>query len=531
MSSIKSHPAIPEPQQSGGGDKPSKPTACTNCHSAKVRCDFNTPCERCVRLNKTCVPHVSRQGRGSKKRKNQRQQQQDGGTVASKGGKTNGNDADKADTGSGGGAGTGTTSTSSKSREAKKKKKKRTLKSQPTEDVLCKSLVSIDPQHFGIRFLIRSWISFAIRRRSFALLSRAATLATRVGISMDDVMCAKDYDGSFGSTAENGSDGTQQQQKKWHQGPVDFLYPALITPMDKQDVGDKRLLWSEIPSDLLASAGCCAKTAGLGHCEASYDTGKDGEVFDADQTTCRFAEEKVRECQNAAEMAAVVEDKSEAEILAPVLGDRWIFAREMKKGQSRYFVSPAFERDICSWESIKDAWLANEREVVSLFLPPSEKAPYIRALMHQMTLHERLGVRPRASRYGSKILVKNSNDDNDGERTLVKVDQISCMKIVSVDCSFFYNEYVPVEVSTAETLASMSMPMAAMEDIKARQNDVAPSPAAKDTPVNILSIPSSTAPVSEEDWLDLDQIGELGDLNELMDFLDEARSTFEVDMM
>lgn len=472
-----------------------------------------------MRLNKTCVPHVSRQGRGKKKRKNQ-QEEEDSGTVASKGGGTNGNGVDKAGTGSGGGAGT------SSSRSRMTRKKKRTVKGQPTEDVLCKSLVSIDPQHFGIRFLIRSWISFAIRRRSFALLSRAATLATRVGISMDDIMCAKGYVSSIGSTTENGSDATKQQQK-WHQGPVDFLYPALITPMDKQHLGDTRLLWSEIPSDLLASAGCCAKSAGLGHCEASYD--KDEEVDDADQT--RFAEEEVRECQNAAEMAAVVEDKSEAEILAPVLGDRWIFAREMKKGQSRYFVSPAFERDICSWESIKDAWLANEREVVSLFLPPSEKAPYIRALMHQMTLHERAGVRPRASRYCSKILVKNSNGDNDGERTLVNVDQISCMKIVDVDCSFFYNEYVPVEVSTAETLASMSTPVAAMssDDIKARQTDPPFSPT-KDTPANI-SVPSSTAPVSEEEWLDLDQISELGDLNELMGFLDEARSTFEVDMM
>ena len=130
-----------------------------------------------------------------------------------------------------------------------------------------------------------------------------------------------------------------------------------------------------------------------------------------------------------------------------------------------------------------------------------------------------------------KILAKNSNGDNYAERVLVKVDQVSCMKIVNVDCSFFYNEYVRVEVTTAETLASMSAPVTSTSSA-----DTKPLPAAAPSSLSkgkLVEVSPSTAPIVglEEDWLDLDRINELGDLNELMEFLDEARSTFESDVM
>ena len=111
------------------------------------------------------------------------------------------------------------------------------------------------------------------------LLSRAALLASRVGLSMDDVMCEKNVvitaDGVDDGDAEGAAveeavaaavaaaTGSTQAScggsTSYHQDSVDFLYPALITPADQQDLGNTRLRWSEIPSDLLASAGCCSK--------------------------------------------------------------------------------------------------------------------------------------------------------------------------------------------------------------------------------------------------------------------------------
>jgi len=504
----KAAPAI-SANSANGGVNTNRPVACTNCHSAKVKCNFQSPCDRCVRLEKTCIPHVSQQGRGKKKRK----------VGEAKDGKK--------------------TKAARKPGAGGKRGGKKSLAQQATEDVLCKSLGSViamqfHPHHYGIRFLIRSWVSFAIRRRSFMLLSRAALLASRVGLSMDDVMCEKDVvvtaDGDAeGAVVEEAvaaalaaaSGSTQAScggggSTSYHQDAVSFLYPALITPADQQDLGDTRLRWSEIPSDLLASVGCCAKSAGLGAPVLPDD-------LDMDCERRKEEEAKVKACQNATDFASVVEDKDEQEILAPIMGDKWIFVREMKQGQSRYFCSPAFERDIASWESIKDTWAKNEQEVVSLFHAPSDKAPYVRALMHQITLHEKANMSPRASRCSSKILVKNAGGNG---RKLVQVNQISCMKIVNVDCCYFYNEYVvvPVEKETAETLALMSSAASATSESRGPPQAVTPPL----PPLDSTNTTGGSLGTGTTEWLNLDQIDELGDLNELMDFLDEARSDFGI---
>mmetsp|Transcript_19897 Transcript_19897/g.57161 ORF Transcript_19897/g.57161 Transcript_19897/m.57161 type:complete len:529 (+) Transcript_19897:168-1754(+) len=527
---MSTNPPAAAPNSANGGVNTNRPVACTNCHSAKVKCNFQDPCDRCVRLNKTCIPHVSQQGRGKKTRRKRKAGEEDGKTTKA---------ARKSSAGSKRGGGTG----------------KKGSAQQATEDVLCKSLGSaiamqFHSQHYGIRFLIRSWVSFAIRRRSFMLLSRAALLASRVGLSMDDVMCEKDVvvttDGADGAGDDDDAEGVVEAavaaavaeatgltqtscggSTSYHQGPVDFLYPALIMPADQQDLGDSRLRWSEIPSDLLASAGCCAKSAGLG-APVPPDGDDDLVVMDCERRKEEVA--KVKACQNATDFASVVEDKDEQEILAPLLGDRWIFVREMKQGQSRYFCSPAFERNVASWESIKDVWVKNEQEVVSLFYPPNDKAPYVRALMHQITLHEKANVCPRANRCSSKILVKSRDGAGGDERKLVRVAQISCMKIINVDCCYFYNEYVPVEKETAETLALMSSTASATSE--SRRGSLASQPPQAVTPPlppqDSANATGGGPGAGTAEWLNLDQVDELGDLNELMDFLDEARSDFGI---
>ncbi|KAL3921065.1 MAG: hypothetical protein SGILL_002946 [Bacillariaceae sp.] len=116
--------------------------ACTACHNAKVSCDQKLPsCSRCLKRNIVCIPRISRQGQGPKKRKRSNVNiTKNDGLVAS------------------------------------------------SEDA---TLVKHDfggQHHYGVRYMIYSWISFAFSRRSFSLLSRASRLAASANIDMDAIL-------------------------------------------------------------------------------------------------------------------------------------------------------------------------------------------------------------------------------------------------------------------------------------------------------------------------------------------------------
>ena len=118
-------------------------TACQACHLAKVRCqreerqqeqdeDHDSPCQRCIRLNLVCVPHVSRQGQGPKKRQ--------------------------------------------------------TIQSED-DCVLVHTAQAYGRHHYGIRYLVHMFVAVAATRRSWSLLNKACQLAQRSGIAMDEIFC------------------------------------------------------------------------------------------------------------------------------------------------------------------------------------------------------------------------------------------------------------------------------------------------------------------------------------------------------
>eukprot|EP00978_Attheya_sp_CCMP212_P001097 scaffold2269_cov53-Attheya_sp.AAC.1 len=171
---LGSAPPIPRPKHRG---------ACTECRSAKVKCDHQLPCSRCKRLSKECRAHESKQGqRLSSKRKR--------------------DDCSK--------RGDCSSFTENSDEETNAK---------TTEDAMIggkllqegSALVTVD--HYGIRCLIRSWVSIAFRRRSFCLLARAANLASRCNIEMDQILC-----------------------EMGNQRGMDFLYPIILTERPKQEV-------------------------------------------------------------------------------------------------------------------------------------------------------------------------------------------------------------------------------------------------------------------------------------------------------
>jgi Fungal Zn(2)-Cys(6) binuclear cluster domain len=155
--------------------------ACRECHVAKVKCDKVLPCSRCVRLSKVCIRHESRQGQGRNKKR---------------------------------------------------------ARSKVSEDATISTEVgTLKPNHYGLQYLVRSWVALALRRRNFGLLARAGMIADRSGISMDQIFC------------ENGN-----------QRGMDFLYSLLLTPAPNQQVLGNRLSWSEIPHGMLVATGCVGAT-------------------------------------------------------------------------------------------------------------------------------------------------------------------------------------------------------------------------------------------------------------------------------
>lgn len=177
--------------------------ACQACRKAKVKCDSkekgdDSSCARCTRLSLECVPHVSRQGQGPKKRKRKAQ-----------------------------------TTT----------RNENTIEAEVVEQTS-----KLGSNHYGLHFVIRHWVSIALTRRSFSLLDRASSLACRCGINMDQIFCG---DNEF-PVAATSIDGNRM---------MSFLPTIILKPSREQVVGGAPLLLSEVPNDMLEAIDCLPTAA------------------------------------------------------------------------------------------------------------------------------------------------------------------------------------------------------------------------------------------------------------------------------
>mmetsp|Transcript_21365 Transcript_21365/g.35337 ORF Transcript_21365/g.35337 Transcript_21365/m.35337 type:complete len:367 (-) Transcript_21365:97-1197(-) len=187
--------------------------ACRECHLAKTKCDNKSnPCVRCAKLSLKCVRHMSRQGHGRKERrrrspgKTEEQQQLDA-----------------------------------------KKKAATAAPIVRLEDDVAKRTCKLAPGHYGLNSLIRTWIGYAITRRSTSLMTRAFALANKCGISMDQILCGDhDFPG---------------------EGPMEFLAKTLLKPGSQQVATGKRLTLTEVPQILLDAVNCSSKETEQRHPE------------------------------------------------------------------------------------------------------------------------------------------------------------------------------------------------------------------------------------------------------------------------
>jgi len=106
---------------------------------------------------------------------------------------------------------------------------------QVEDSIICKSLTNgLGKEHYGIHHLIRMWVALSFSRRSFSLLARASFIASRMGISMDEIISNQS---SF--AIDSGSQ------------PMDFLGRDILLPKGQRKTVGLPLNIEEIPWELL----------------------------------------------------------------------------------------------------------------------------------------------------------------------------------------------------------------------------------------------------------------------------------------
>ncbi|OEU20061.1 hypothetical protein FRACYDRAFT_236129 [Fragilariopsis cylindrus CCMP1102] len=243
--------------------------ACTECHKAKVKCvrddDGNIICKRCERIGLKCVEHISRQGQGTRRRKKVKKE-----TTTATGAANKNNEDKTVDEAlaitialsspspmpscpvsggsnivfSGNGNVNGVPSSACNALTAMNGQAMTNNKEglcngmaslQVEDSIICKSITNgLGKEHYGIHHLIRMWVALSFTRRSFSLLARASFIASRMGISMDEII----------SNQSNFAIDSGSQ-------PMYFLGRDILVPKSQRKTIGLPLNIEEIPWDLL----------------------------------------------------------------------------------------------------------------------------------------------------------------------------------------------------------------------------------------------------------------------------------------
>eukprot|EP00038_Savillea_parva_P013979 m.9753 g.9753 ORF g.9753 m.9753 type:complete len:533 (-) comp2671_c0_seq2:285-1883(-) len=180
---------------------------CIACRSSKVKCDLNTPCGRCSRLDIVCEPTPpSRRGLPGQRQRKRRKVQANNTVESYVAGPRVASD-------------------------------EHILVTSSTEGLLpCPKNPSCQP-HAGLLQLAQSWISIGSSRRSCELISKAFALAARGNISLDDLLDAQ-------------GDGVTPG------GSFTFLAPILFSPKDKhRSIIGPPLSATDFPADVCRMVG------------------------------------------------------------------------------------------------------------------------------------------------------------------------------------------------------------------------------------------------------------------------------------
>ena len=179
-------------------------------------------------------------------------------------------------------------------------------------------------------------------RRSFGLLGKAAALANRCGISMDRILCGVADDSE--DTTEVGIE--DHQYRLMMGGRMNYLLATLLEPRERQIVPleERFMLLPRLPDPFLNLVGC--------------------------QNCSSFLGNEMR--------------------------NRWIIIRETHCGVTRFYCSPAFERNVLSWTHISQIHEENLADINSLIFVKDDFRKFLACNAHQISLHETEGMAPRS---------------------------------------------------------------------------------------------------------------------------------------
>lgn len=383
--------------------------SCTECRAAKVKCDQVFPCGRCRRLDRACIPHVSRQGqkrpaaaasRDNKSNIDRQQQQQH--TLYDNGDENEAKVPVAKKTREDAAITEGMLEQLGMTHTTPNNEK--TLPNDNTTTTTSSSNSSGIRHHYGLSYLVRQWMALSIKRRSWKLWAQAANLARVCGMSMDDVLCDDD-DNTTASSRRRG---------------MDCLYPFLLTPgAQQQVVGTTPLQPIDVPAHLWRAIGIALET-----------------------TTTTTSNDL----------------QKQAKWLDQALEHRWIFVRETNRGVSRFYVSPAFARHVVSRQLIEETCRTNKYDIADLYMTEPECGnthDFVRGFTSQVALHKRPGMHTPPTRL-RKVKIKTkrqNNDDNDGTTTatvIQEVDQLWCLAIANLDQSFGLTEFLPKQPNNSK---------------------------------------------------------------------------------
>ncbi|KAI2508195.1 GAL4-like Zn(II)2Cys6 (or C6 zinc) binuclear cluster DNA-binding domain [Fragilaria crotonensis] len=264
------------------------------------------------------------------------------------------------------------------------------------------------PTHFGLHVLLRQWIDFAITRRSLVLLAKASSLAKKTGISMDQLLCGRDWPPEWGFPS------TVHYSMK-------FLPERLLSPRDEQVVVGDRMRLTDIAEPLLIATYC------------SRPPNNNSSSFIQQFDTISYRDDDHDDYHNE-------DDDNEDDLH---LYDRWITIKEMHSGVVQFYTSPAFERDVCSWVSMQERWQRNQGNVMELFLPRNEMESYARGLTHQISLHTLPNKPPYPTRLPTTMITLKTGQP-------VTVECIQCFHVENIDTSLMFLEFIRVDPMISE---------------------------------------------------------------------------------
>lgn len=342
-------------------------------------------------------------------------------------------------------------------------------KENEAAELLGKHLISarLGPAHFGLRTMLRSWVATAIRKRSFALLGKAAKVALKCGISMDMLFCG-----------ENGNGITKDD--KSNQNGMSFLPPLLFQSAVQQVVIGPTVTFDEITPQLLHAVRCGSAVTSEGSTEGERS-----------------------------------------------IANRWISVRSINRGVTRWYVTPAFDRTITSRRDIQSAaeeWHQQpkdndssqqsnrppqpkrEFDVLDLFLPGREKNRVLRTLMNQFAMYpkpdmplrpsflERVMIRPRRVEGAYQCNMNNNFDFKNtsaqcppSSSLLMEVDMVICIHILSVDQALILTEFLRRDV-IVQTTEPLPAPTPVIAQLRPFPNQAVSTP----SPVTNISSRSPT---------------------------------------